>query len=150
MIATSENPAVADINAREAVDSSVLKSRKQCQTEGGWGQTTQIAKEDSSALHRVNVGMSVKITSKSFYQHLRDLASAQPRKLRQPSARYQKRPRERTAAEFEVCRSATPSVPNKLESVGRPKPPPAPPNPLQKESRPMKPALERKSNASPS
>ena len=100
IMSTSENPAVADIDAREAADPSVLKSRKQCQTEGGWGQTTQIAKEDSSALHRVNVGMSVKITSKSFYQHLRDLASAQPRKLRQPSARYQKRPRERTAAEL--------------------------------------------------
>ena len=99
-MSTSENPAVADIDAREAADPSVLKSRKQCQTEGGWGQTTQIAKEDSRVLHRVNVGMSVKITSKSFYQHLRDLASAQLRKLRQPSARYQKRPRERTAAEL--------------------------------------------------
>ena len=103
-MSTSENPAVADIDAREAADPSVLKSRKQCQTEGGWGQTTQIAKEDSSALHRVNVGMSVKITSKSFYQHLRDLASAQPRKLRQPSARYQKRPRPRTPQELEGLR----------------------------------------------
>ena len=119
-MSTSENPAVADIDAREAADPSVLKSRKQCQTEGGWGQTTQIAKEYSSDLHRVNVGMSVKITSKSFYQHLRDLASA-----RRGSCANRRRATKSALVNgplrsFEVCRSATPSVPNKLESVGGP------------------------------
>jgi hypothetical protein len=97
MVATShhteKNPAVTDINAVEAADPRKLLSRKECQVAGNWGQSTQIAKEAGGVLHRVLVGTSVRITAKSFYAHLRDLAAAPPRKARQPKTMFKPRRR---------------------------------------------------------
>ena len=71
-----DTPAVADIRAEEAADEALLFTRKQCMARGGWGQTSQISKENSGALHRLLDGSAVRITAKSFYAHLIDLASA--------------------------------------------------------------------------
>ena len=69
-----ENQAVADLKAREAADPRVTLTRRECQVGGGWGQTSQIAKENSGVLHRVVDGTIVRITAASFYRHLIDLA----------------------------------------------------------------------------
>ena len=63
-------------------------------------------KEAAGALHRVNVGMRVMITAPSFFAHLRDLASTEPRKLRQPKTMFKPRPRPRprTPQELEGLR----------------------------------------------
>lgn len=80
-----ENPAVADIRAEEAANEALLFTRKQCMARGGWGQTSQISKENSGALHQLLDGSAVRITAKSFYAHLIDLASAPARQGRKAS-----------------------------------------------------------------
>ena len=50
--------------------------------EGGWKASTQDLKEKVGALHRVNVGLRVMITAKSFWDHLIDLANDPPKRLR--------------------------------------------------------------------
>lgn len=96
-----ENPAVADIRAREAADKRVSLSNKECQAEGGWGASSHRVKVQSGVLHRYLDGSSVRITARSFYQHLIDLASAPPRQGRKPSSTsFQKQPRPRTEAEL--------------------------------------------------
>ena len=95
-----ENTAVSDIDAREANDPRISLSRKQCETEGNWGPSAQIAKENRGCFNRYLDGSSVRITAKSFYAHLRNLANAPPRKVRQPLTRFKPRRRERTPQEL--------------------------------------------------
>jgi hypothetical protein len=99
-----KKPAVADIDALEAANPHALLTRKQCQTIGNWAATSQMMKEASGALHRVNVGMRVMITAPSFFGHLRALASAEQKKLRQLRTMFRRRPRERTPQELEGLR----------------------------------------------
>ena len=87
---------VADIKRRQATDSRVMLTRRQCQQEGNWGPTSQITKENAGALDSVLDGSVRKITAASFYRHLIELAirshpPAGPVKARQPAARYQRR-----------------------------------------------------------
>jgi hypothetical protein len=86
-----ENPAIADILARQAADRRVSLSRQECMAEGGWGATSQIEKEAKGPLRRYLDGSRVRITSQSFYEHLLALASAAPKKVRQPPARFARR-----------------------------------------------------------
>ena len=98
------NPAVADIEAKRAADRRVSMSRKECMGEGGWRLSSQILKENTGALHRYLDGASVRVTSKSFYDHLVALASEPPRKVRQPAGRYRKGRRPRTPQELQGLR----------------------------------------------
>ena len=107
---------VADIKRRQAADSRVMLTRRQCQQEGNWGPTSQIAKENAGALDSVLDGSVRKITAASFYRHLIELAirshpPAGPVKARQPAARYQKRRREPSPAELEALSAAMCSAP---------------------------------------
>lgn len=88
-----ENPAVADIRARQKADRRASMSRKECQTEGGWQQSSQILKEGQGLLRRYVDGSRIRITTQSFYEHLIALASAAPRKVRQPATRFASRKR---------------------------------------------------------
>jgi hypothetical protein len=45
-------------------------SRKDCQNEGGWGETTQITKEDSGDLFSFLDGKKRLISTSSFHRHL--------------------------------------------------------------------------------
>jgi hypothetical protein len=64
-------------------------------------------KVENGVLHRYLDGSSVRITARSFYQHLIDLASAPPRQGRKPSTTsFQKQSRPRTEAELEGLRKA--------------------------------------------
>jgi hypothetical protein len=101
----NENPAVAALRRRKAEDPRALLTRKQCETAGNWGQSTQISKEAAGDLHRVLDGVIVKVTAESFYNHLIALASAPPRKARQPSARFSRR-RDPTPQELAGLRRA--------------------------------------------
>lgn len=102
-----ENPAVADIKARQAADRRVSLSPKECQIEAPWGESTYRAKVASGALHRYLDGARVRITAASFYAHLIELASGAPdKKVRQPASRFQKIARPRTEAELEGLRKA--------------------------------------------
>ena len=94
------NPAVTDIKAKWAADPSASKSRRQCMEIGGWGQTTQLEKEKRGVLRTYLDGASVRITSKSLYRHLVELASVPIRKVRQPAARFQRKRRQPTEAEL--------------------------------------------------
>jgi hypothetical protein len=106
-IAQCDTPAAVDIRAREAADKRVSLSRNECQVEGGWGASSQRLKERSGALHRYLDGSSVRITAKSFYAHLIDLANAPPRRGRKPSGTsFQKKPRVRTPQELAALRRA--------------------------------------------
>lgn len=100
------NPAVADIKAKWAADPSASKSRRQCMEIGGWGQTTQIAKEKRGVLRTYLDGASVRVTSKSLYRHLVELASVPIHKVRRPAARFQRKRRNPTEAELEGLRRA--------------------------------------------
>jgi hypothetical protein len=102
---------VADIKRRQAADSRVMLTRRQCQQGGNWGPTSQIAKENAGDLDSVLDGSVRKITAASFYRHLIELAirshpPAGPVKARQPAARYQRRcpRRESTQAELEALK----------------------------------------------
>lgn len=100
-----DTPAAADIRAVEAADPRKSLSRKECQTEGNWGPSTQRAKEHSGVLHRYLDGSAVKITAKSFYAHLIDLANAPSRQGRKPSGTsFQKKRRAPTERELEGLR----------------------------------------------
>ena len=102
-----ENPAVADIKARQAADRRVSLSPKECQTEGGWGESTYRAKVASGALHRYLDGARVRITAASFYGHQIELASGAPdKKVRQPASRFQKAVRPRTPQELAALQRA--------------------------------------------
>jgi hypothetical protein len=85
-----ENPAVADILAQQAADRRVSLSRQECQIAGGWGATSQIEKENKGKLHRYLDGSRIRVTTASFYAHLIELASAEPRKVRVPPKRFVK------------------------------------------------------------
>jgi hypothetical protein len=104
--ATPTNPAVADIKAKWAADPSASKSRRQCMEIGGWGQTTQIAKEKRGVLRTYLDGASVRITSESLYRHLVELASVPIRKVRQPAARFQRKRRAPTPQELDALKRA--------------------------------------------
>jgi hypothetical protein len=86
-----ENPAIADILARKAADRRISLSRRECQVEGGWAQSSQILKESHGLLRRYVDGSRIRVTTVSFYQHLLDLASRPARKVRRPSARFARR-----------------------------------------------------------
>ena len=102
-----DTPAAADIRAREAADKRVSLSDKDCQNEGSWGATSQRAKRKSGVLHAYCDGSSIRTTTRSFYQHLIDLANAPPRQGRKPSGTsFQKQSRPRTEAELEGLRKA--------------------------------------------
>jgi hypothetical protein len=102
-----DTPAAADIRAVEAADPRKSLSRKECQTEGNWGASSQRVKEQSGVLHRYLDGSSVRITAKSFYTHLIDLANAPPRQGRKASSTsFQKKPRVRTPRELAALRRA--------------------------------------------
>jgi hypothetical protein len=96
----TDNPVVADIRARQKADRRASLSRKDCQLEGGWGQSTQIAKENQNLLRRYVDGSRIRITSQSFYEHLLALASAAPKKVRMPATRFA-RHRDPTPAELD-------------------------------------------------
>jgi hypothetical protein len=95
-----KNPAIADIDAREEADPRVALTNRQCEIEGGWGPTTQRKKQAEGCLNVYRDGTRVMNTAKSFYAHLRDLASAPPRKVRQPKTMFKPLPRPRTPAEL--------------------------------------------------
>jgi hypothetical protein len=98
--------AAADIRTREAADKRVSLSRKECMTEGGWGASSQRVKEQT-ALHRYLDGSSVRITARSFYQHLIDLANAPARQGRKVSSTsFQKKKRQPTPAELDGLKRA--------------------------------------------
>ena len=88
-----ENPAIADILARQAADRRIALSRRECQSEGGWQQSSQILKENQGRLHRYVDGSRIRVTAASFYAHLLELARAPLRKVRQPTARFASRKR---------------------------------------------------------
>jgi hypothetical protein len=101
-IAHRDTPAAADIRAVEAADLRKSLSRLQCQTEGGWGASSQRLKERAGVLHRYLDGSSVRITAKSFYAHLIDLANAPARQGRKPSVTsFQRKKRQPTPAELD-------------------------------------------------
>ena len=54
-----KNPAVADIDAREAADPRVALTNGQCQREGGWGPTTQRKKQAEGYLNIYRDGTRV-------------------------------------------------------------------------------------------
>jgi hypothetical protein len=101
-----DTPAAAALRRQKAADPRKLISRNDCETEGGWGQSTQFAKEASGVLHRVNVGLRVMVTAESFWDHLIDLANAPQRKLRQPRTMFKPRRREPTPQELAALRRA--------------------------------------------
>jgi hypothetical protein len=103
---THENLAVADIKAKWAADPSASKSRRQCMEIGGWGQTTQLEKEKRGVLRTYTDGASVRVTTKSLYEHLIELASVPIRKVRQPAARFQRKRRDPTPQELEALKRA--------------------------------------------
>jgi hypothetical protein len=88
-----KNPAVADIDAREAADPRVALTNRQCEIEGGWGPTTQRKKQAEGCLNVFRNGTRVMNTAKSFYEHLRALASAPQQKVRQPKTMFKPRRR---------------------------------------------------------
>jgi hypothetical protein len=53
-----------------AADTRKALSRADCMHEGGWGQTSQVEKENSGALRSLLDGKKRLITASSFYQHL--------------------------------------------------------------------------------
>ena len=71
---------------------------------GGWGQTTQLTKEKRGILHAYLDGASVRVTTRSLYTHLLELASAPLRKVRQPPSRFKHKPRVPTPQELEALR----------------------------------------------
>jgi hypothetical protein len=95
-----ENPAIADILARQAADRRVTLSRRECQLEGGWAQSSQILKENQGLLRHFVDGSRVRVTSQSFYEHLLALARAAPKKVRMPATRFARR-RDPTPAELD-------------------------------------------------
>ena len=100
-----DTPAAVDIRAREAADKRISLSRKECQVEGGWAASSQRVKERSGVLHRYLDGSAVRITAKSFYAHLIDLANAPSRQGRKPSGTsFQKKRRAPTERELEGLR----------------------------------------------
>jgi hypothetical protein len=102
-----DTPAAADIRVREMADKCASMSRKECQDEGNWGPSTQRLKEQSGVLHRYLDGSAVRITTRSFYQHLIDLANAPRRQGRKPSrTSFKKQRREPTEAERAGLRKA--------------------------------------------
>jgi hypothetical protein len=106
-LAAGDSFAAADIRAREAADKRVSLSNKDCQTEGGWGPTSQRVKVQSGVFNRYLDGSSVRITARSFYQHLIDLANAAPRQGRKPSlTSFQKKKRQPTPAELDGLKRA--------------------------------------------
>ena len=117
-----ENPAVADIKARQAADRRVSLSPKECQIEGPLGESTYRAKVASGALHRYLDGARVRITAASFYAHLIELRAA-PRTRRFASRRRASR-RSRVRGprlELEGLRKGPMrSAPARPSSVGRP------------------------------
>jgi hypothetical protein len=127
----NEDTAVADILAKQQADLRVSLSRKECMTAGGWAQSTQIAKEASGVLRRYLDGANVRITAASFYAHLIALASAAPRKARQPKTRFARR-RDPTPQEVAGLQRANAHRAKKRASVGRLKRP-LPPNSSQKQ-----------------
>jgi hypothetical protein len=96
--------AAADIKALWDADPSASKSRKDCMAIGGWGQTTQLTKEKRGILHAYLDGASVRVTTRSLYAHLLELASAPPRKVREPAARFKHKPRVPTPQELEALK----------------------------------------------
>jgi hypothetical protein len=154
---------VAVLLEQKAADPRMGVPRKVSQEMGGWGSTTQIEKEKRGDLQTFLDGMARRVFVPSIYDHLIALAiashhvGAPEKKARQPAARYQRRPRrEPTQAELEALKSGNerrrrePEAHRAGAQARRPKPLPAPPDPLQNDSRPMKPAFQRKSNASQS
>jgi hypothetical protein len=81
-------------------------SRKECERNGGWGPTQEIALEGSGQLESFLDGAKRRITTKSFVRRMIALAIAtypldgSERKARQPAARFQKAARPRTEAEL--------------------------------------------------
>jgi hypothetical protein len=69
-------PIVADICDRFAADRRFSLTRADCKEVGGWKQSTQILKEKSGVLSSILDGAIRRITTRSLYQHLVDLAVA--------------------------------------------------------------------------
>jgi hypothetical protein len=102
-----DTPAAADIRAREAADKRISLSNRECCDEGGWGASSQRVKVQSGVLHRYLDGSSVRITAKSFYAHLIDLANSPSRPGRRPSATtFKKQRRESTPQELAALQRA--------------------------------------------
>jgi hypothetical protein len=100
-----DTPAAADIRVCEVADKRISLSNKECQDEGGWGPSSQRVKVQNGVLHRYLDGSSVRITARSFYQHLIDLANAPPRQGRKPSGTsFQNKRRAPTERELEGLR----------------------------------------------
>ena len=104
-ISTDDTPAAADIRpVRRPTSASPCRARN-ARLEGGWGASSQRLKEQSGVLHRYLDGSAVRITAKSFYAHLIDLANAPARQGRKPSGTsFQKKRRAPTEHELEGLR----------------------------------------------
>ncbi|HZZ21487.1 MAG TPA: hypothetical protein VFE60_02430 [Roseiarcus sp.] len=85
-------------------------SRKGSQEAIGCGPSREIQLEESGAIDAYNEGSIKRISTRSIARHgimqalLSHPLNAPPAKIRQPAARYQKRPRERTPQESEGLR----------------------------------------------
>jgi hypothetical protein len=96
--APEAHPDIIDLHRTWDADPRTALTRKDCQVVGGWGQTTQIAKEQSGALRSFLDGKKRLITTSSFYRHLIDrLITAHP--ARGPKRRRRITPQERAALE---------------------------------------------------
>ena len=82
----SDTPAAADIRAREAADKRISLSNKECCDEGGWRPKQPAGEGTERRLAPLSRRLArCRITARSFYQHLIDLACAPPRQGRKPS-----------------------------------------------------------------
>jgi hypothetical protein len=98
--------AIADLEHALAREQRAVLTRRECQSIGGWGATSQVEKEKSGALVSILDGATRKITTESLYRHLIALAlasypaNAPAAKGRKPKSGFRKKLRARTEAEL--------------------------------------------------
>jgi hypothetical protein len=84
------NAIIADLLMSYAAETRITLTRADCISRGGWSLSTQLNKEKAGYLLSILDGVSRRITARSFYQHLIDLAiSSHP--LNAPAARARSR-----------------------------------------------------------
>jgi hypothetical protein len=101
-----------DVRARFAAEKRVALTRSDCMTIGGWKLSTQINKERRGILPSFLDGVGRRITARSLYQHLIDLAvtshpaGAPPAKARarQTAGTFRRRPFVPNEAQLEGLR----------------------------------------------
>ena len=94
-MSTSAAAIVADLLARYVAEPGVTLTRNDCVARGRWSLSTQLNKEKAGHLLSILDGVARRVTVRSFYQHLVDLAIAS-HPLGGPAARA--RPRQTKSA----------------------------------------------------